>query len=372
MYLVFSTYGTNDMLSWNEFLEKINTDGGLALYRDVPLFNHPPFMIHLLRFWGRLGALANIPLQVSLRGTSVLAGAAATLLLWQLVNAGSIRISRPALVITILSPVTILVAGFHGNTDPLMIFFVILAACLADAGYSPWLAGLSLGMAVNIKLPAILAAPALFFWMPRAKRSALATAASATFLIGSLPWIVTAPQLIAVRVFAYRGLTGMWGITLLPGILAEKLGHPRLFLTAVAVEKVWLLLALVGLARWMNRLPHRPPVFVQCGFIYCFFLAFSPGYGIQYLSWLVIWPLVLGAPACLFWNLTAGAFIFANYAFWAGGFPWYLAESRGITTQPAYLYVLGQICWLVVIWLAYRFWKEVRAGEMPARQAIGG
>src|SRR5689334_963170 len=42
--------------------------------------------------------------------------------------------------------------GLHGNTDPILIFFLLLSIYLIDSQRPPWLAGAALGMAANFKL----------------------------------------------------------------------------------------------------------------------------------------------------------------------------------------------------------------------------
>src|SRR5690349_5844820 len=89
------TLGTNDILSWQSFQAKIYADGGLQLYRDFPLFNHPPFMVHLLAFWGHL----HLPLEVSLRLTSALADVGTAWIMWKLATRECLPISPNALLI---------------------------------------------------------------------------------------------------------------------------------------------------------------------------------------------------------------------------------------------------------------------------------
>ena len=60
-------------------------------------------------------------------------------------------------------PAAILIAGFHGNSDPLMIFFLLATAWSAERGHPPWLMGLFFGAALNIKLLPLFLLPALFF-----------------------------------------------------------------------------------------------------------------------------------------------------------------------------------------------------------------
>ena len=56
-----------------------------------------------------------------------------------------------------------MVSGFHGNTDPVMVMFLVLAAhmCLKER---PILAGLFLALSCQIKIVPLLFVPIFFFF----------------------------------------------------------------------------------------------------------------------------------------------------------------------------------------------------------------
>jgi hypothetical protein len=77
------TYGSTDALIFEGDLAKIRQDGGVVLYRDgirtrwcgqagqraCPSFNHPPFIIHALQWWGTRYRISGLPLRCWLRFT---------------------------------------------------------------------------------------------------------------------------------------------------------------------------------------------------------------------------------------------------------------------------------------------------------------
>ena len=67
-----------------------------------------------------------------------------------------------ALVLFALSPVSLMVAGFHGNTDPVMVMFLVIAAymCLCRR---PILCGIFFALACEVKIVPLLLSPVLFF-----------------------------------------------------------------------------------------------------------------------------------------------------------------------------------------------------------------
>jgi uncharacterized membrane protein len=71
------------------------------------------------------------------------------------------------LLLFAICPTSILISGFHGNTDPVMIFFVLLSIYFIERLSAAWLAGLAFGMALNIKIVPIILIPAIFFYLGR-------------------------------------------------------------------------------------------------------------------------------------------------------------------------------------------------------------
>ena len=68
-----------------------------------------------------------------------------------------------ALALFAVSPVSLMVSGFHGNTDPVMVMFLVLAAymCLRN---KPVLSGLFLALSCQIKIVPLLLVPVFFFF----------------------------------------------------------------------------------------------------------------------------------------------------------------------------------------------------------------
>src|SRR5438067_2256479 len=117
--LMTRTYGTNDVLTWEANLHKIRRDGALALYRDGVLlyhgdrpyfnerFNHPPFMVRAILFWGWLADISRQPLRFWLRFTSSIADIASALLVWRVLRRSQTPLAPLSLVLVILSPVSV-------------------------------------------------------------------------------------------------------------------------------------------------------------------------------------------------------------------------------------------------------------------------
>src|SRR5215212_726857 len=111
--LAVATVGTNDVVTWRAFADNAMLCGGCVYNLPGPYgdpFNHPPFIIHFLKL---IGASSAVWFPLWLRLPAVLADVGTVLLATKLIPGISIRLT----VVLALNPVSILISGFHGNTD---------------------------------------------------------------------------------------------------------------------------------------------------------------------------------------------------------------------------------------------------------------
>src|SRR5689334_14178958 len=81
LWLAFTTVGTNDVRTFELMLGKLEASGVEVLYREgtaaprapVMRMNHPPFVLTLLKSWGRLRTITGLPLGFWMRFTCALA-----------------------------------------------------------------------------------------------------------------------------------------------------------------------------------------------------------------------------------------------------------------------------------------------------------
>ncbi len=225
--LAWCTVGTNDMRTWEADLQVITSEGGPAVYKQlVPIyedgkvahkvvFNHPPLMISVLRVWGWLAEQTGVPFRFWLRATSSLADLGTLALLYLAARSGVWRVGGPALCVLAASPVALFVSGFHGNSDPIMIFLVVGSAFLLERGHHVVGSGLLLGLAMEIKIVPVLLVPAMLLMLPSYRQRVIWCASAAcTALLPALPYSVVALRM-AKNIFGYPSNQGVWGLSYL-------------------------------------------------------------------------------------------------------------------------------------------------------------
>lgn len=343
LVLALFTVGSDDALTWEHDLNALRTTGFAELYRSgvqysspvMPLlppqaFIHPPAVLHGLKSLGMLQDQTGLPLRFWLRSTCALADAATLGLLWRMFG------NRAPLWIVALSPVTILISGFHCNTDPIMMFFLVAAVFFAERGRAGR-AGVAFGLACGVKLMPLIFAPAILLCLPEIRLRLQWLAVSAVVWIAiSLPYLAQEPTLILRTMLGYGSSTGLWGFSLLSTVL----GGNRIYDPAAK----WIAL----LAAAFVPLIVKRRLFAQSGLIAFCFLLLSPGFGLQYLAWTLPWTVLLRRRAVLAYHVVMGMIVLTIYAAvsqnTAAGVYAELLDRRHFPV----LVLMRIVCWLAI------------------------
>ena len=228
LVISYRYFGTLDIIYWHEFLEIIRREASTNIYQGI--FNHPPFMMRVLPAIGALADYTGLPFPFCFRLPVILADAVSVWLVWKITQRDAPGPGTAlAVLLMALAPASIMISGYHGNTDPLMICFVLLAVFLRTTS-AAWLAGMAFGMAMNIKIVPVIFAPMFLLYRYELRKGfAFAAAAAATFAIASLPHLWNDPWTIAQRVFGYGGPWGTWGLPMLLRLGEERLRFEALY-----------------------------------------------------------------------------------------------------------------------------------------------
>ena len=355
--LAIFTYGTNDASMWESSAALIRDTGGRSIYegsvevRDpqgqllhYQIFNHPPFMVRVLAGINVVKAATGIPVRVTIRLLDTAADLGTVLLTAAILRHMFGSIPLLSMLLAVIAPSWIFISGFHANTDPLMVFFLVLAVYLIEVrGQTAW-GMFAFALATGIKVVPIFLLPALLLWFRDWRERFRALLILATFwFVTAMPWLVNTPLAMAGHIFGYRSITGHWGIGVLFNIFygqASVFNNYGLYLLAIVmVTAAWL----------MNRRGARAALFCQFGFLLFLFHLLTPGFGIQYLAWLTPWVTVLPWRVAAAHIAASGAFCAAVYTYWNRGLPWYYANSVTAGTWGAKAGLLGLAAWLTVL-----------------------
>ena len=373
--IAYNTIGTNDAVFFYGFARVLSQHDLEFTYQHSHYFNHPPLTAYYLRGiyalteqrWGQdIGA--HFPFLLRLPG--IIADFLVVLVLLRMAKT-DLHIPIWALVLFALSPVSLMVSGFHGNTDPVMVLLLLCAGwmCLRSR---PVLAGLFFALSCQIKIVPLLFFPAfVFFWLSQGKSRDFLIPVTVTTCLLWLEPLLNFPMLFAKNVLAYGSYWGIWGITYCFRLTGLHQFSRVSFFDLEPVQNVvvtLLKLVIVGAALWIGwRQRHaRGRAFIESlASTWLIFFLFAPGVCPQYLIWLAPFILILSPPFYAGLLFSSSIFLFAFYNITSGGLPWTVALALDESKQPWAAWSL--LPWLVLIGGAIVLWRKNAPGNVDLR-----
>lgn len=350
LWLASTTFGTNDVHYWMEFAAGIRRDGPLGVYEQsgfTAQYNHPPLIGYYLALVGRADLDSNL-FRLLVRLPSCLADLAASWMLFQLVR---VRSSERAAIVTAvaltLSPVAIIVSGFHGNTDPVFISLLLGALRAVDRRRDAT-AGFCLALSISIKIVPVIALPALFIAAGRHGFKAamqFVSAGVAIFVVVWMPALVTHGEAVVDKVIAYRGIPlAEWGV---PELL-RVLGADSAASTYINYAGVPIALISSAVAAFIAvRGDHARAVCLGV----VLFLVLSPAFAMQYLVWPLALGLLLHRRLGAAYAATSSVLALVVYSHWSGAWPgaWYEAHATPFLYVDIPLMFMTWLCLVAVL-----------------------
>jgi len=367
-YLVLFTDGTQDVAIWERHARDVRDHGLIGYYHGDPSANHPPFISETESLFLRAAEATGVPFRIFLRAPFALLDAATAFLLFSLLGACQWRFVAAA--VYWLNPLSIIFSAYHGNTDSAVAFFLLL--CVWFLSEDKLLAAaIALGVSLWIKLPTVLAVPALLFFIPGWRRRVqFLLVAGVVALASYLPGLLQDPAIVWNNVLGYRAQilhttagVPVWGPrVLLFSIIAPAQNWPKQFHGPILffLANGWLFaVASVLLLAWLRRFKRSvPELCATIAGIYIVILALSDGFSFQYFAWsLPFWfffprwffipaiLLVSGYIYFLYWFLCGNPWLIGNWNFTGHPYwPFLIVALR----NAAYLLFCASAIWFVI------------------------
>jgi hypothetical protein len=273
-------YGTGDVQAWETWGKELAA--GLTPYRDQTLYqvSWPPLWLPFPYVTYVISELSPLPFSLLIKFWAIAADLIVTMLLYTFAG----RYGQPAgrtAWLWALNPVSIYTSAVHGQFDPLPMLCALMA--VLHAGRTPeearpGHAGWWLGIGAAFKTWPLFILPALAAPLrPRRRQLRLVFVAVAVFTAALLLPVPFIGKSAALDVFRYRSAAGWWGLTAVAA-LAKRSAEPHLFSLVFygAMAAVALLLA-----------ARRTPALRGALLLLLTFYVTTPGFGPQYLVWIV-------------------------------------------------------------------------------------
>ena len=361
--IAWNTFGAEDVVAFYKFGRALTEHGLEWSYMHDKALNHPP----LVAYYVRLIYVADHVPGLRQNGVSFpfllrLPAIIADLLVVLLLARYRKQLSVPtwSVIMLALSPTSLMVSGFHGNTDPVMVMFLVFAAwmCMREA---PLWCGVLLALSCQIKIIPLLFTPIFIcFWLSRRKAVPFILTFTATMILLWIEPLVRCPVLLVKNVLLYGGFWGCWGITYwlrLTGIrqfsVISYYDLPAAEQIVMAALKILIVLCVLIIA-WRRRELKGNAIFKSLAYGWIVFFVFSPAVAPQYLVWLMPFVLVLSSSIAAYLIAASSMFLFFFYHICSRGFPWYFAASTRASNEMTTPWSLWPwailIAALVVLW----------------------
>jgi hypothetical protein len=355
LWIAATTFGSDDVRYWTQFAAGVRRFGPTGIYGHhfLAQYNHPPLTGWLLSAIDHL-AWTGLSIPLLVRVPACLAdGVTGVLLFLLLARFGDRRTAVPAAVVFLLSPVAVIVSGFHGNTDPVFVMLCLAALHEEKAHRRHLTAGVLLALAISVKIVPIILLPVFVLQIVSdgsRGRWRFLSGGALVFVVLWVPALLSGPAELVHNVLFYAGNgMDMWGLPVV-GILMgvdpiryQALIHASSYLALVAAAVVPVV---IGRRVKGMDLP-------RVGLCMGLFLLLSPAFGMQYL----VWPLAVAFLVSFRWATVyaaaASAFALTVYSLWAHAMPWNWYEVRSFPL-PDFMVALMLPTWLALLTVVLR------------------
>ncbi len=348
LLIAANTQGTNDVFYWRRFAADVHRLGPLGIYttRHALPYNHPPLIGWMLVGINAITSRAQT-FALLIRVPACVGDIVTALLIFEIVRTtGQLRRATTAGLVFAVSPVMMIISGFHGNTDPVFVAFALLAGYLLVVRDLPFVAGVSAAVAISIKLVPIVALPAIA--VAAARDRARVVRLLCGFLAIAVPvWLpamVTQWKGLKHNVFDYKGTNpkdSQWGIVQL-----ARDAHLHGLVDFVTGQGRFLILAAAAAIPALIVRRHREVLPSAIALSLALFLSLSPTFGMQYLVWAAAGVLIVDLRAGVAYHVTAGLLLLIVYNRWNGGFPWDRAAASPLLSSEV---ALAMLVWAVLV-----------------------
>jgi hypothetical protein len=272
-------YGSDDVLNWQHVAQNIG-----AKYDPYAagLLNWPPLWPWVIRLDAKIGSTFGLTWHFAVKLGPIVADSLIGVVLYGAARADG-RATREAVKAAlwyVLNPVPIFTVALHGQFDSLPALFALLAVVSATHRPGGIASGFWVGLGAFAKTWPVILLPGLLLRGPWARRGWVAYLAVAPvlFSVGAALYLVN-PDEISRTVLHYDSAAGWWGLT---SWTAWGLHGPFDWLSQHGAIVLYLALIVVWLACYRRATQGQ----LACAMILTF-LVFTPGFGLQYLLWVV-------------------------------------------------------------------------------------
>jgi len=314
LYLVSA--GSRDIVTWRHFAELLEEGGFKYAYEADPLLNHPPLAVLYSWVALKLSEFLGISFQYLFKFLPFIADIGSAMLIGGIYRSRGQGFIKGFALYALFIP-AIIISSFHGNTDTLCLFFLVLSGYFFEIKKNTKLSAVALAAAINVKIIPILLVP-LFFSLLKRREDFVRF--FAWLAIGAMPFIVTGSVVGSAfwrNIFAYRTMFEVWGVNFLLfyGLLpfevpiTDSIAFSQIY-SGIATKLIVGSILLLAAIQFRKQ---RFDIFSLMALGVSLFLIFAQGFGIQYIVYVCPLILLLRLRFAQLFHLVAGTFCILCY-----------------------------------------------------------
>lgn len=366
LFISYHVFGTNDITYTVLFADVIDKFGALKIYNMVRIFNHPPLIAWILKFLVFLEVKTSLGFPFLYRSMSIIADFLSVFMIWKLLEIYRRPYRVLICVICAVNPINFFVSSFHGNTDPLFIFLLLCAMYFVEVR-KVVLAGLFFALSASIKVVPLMMAPVFFYYLStRRERFHFFATAMSFLLLTFIPFLMYDSFSFIRNIFFHSGLKGIWGLGRIfksisdygwLGLETRELFF-NIFQLHIFFAPMLIVLGVTFFSYFFMR-QKRLNLLEGVFFVFVFFLSVTAGFGVQYLSWLSLFAVIVFPFLGSFYVFLGGFFLFRVYMYWSGGKQPYYANSDVVGQWIGFEKTLDFILWFIVVVMLIKFFVRL-------------
>ena len=274
-------------------------------------------------------------------------------------------------VFFLLNPISIVISSAHGQIDSITALLVIVSLFLLTFSSKKshiYLSALILGIAITFKPNPVMLIPVfLMFKKVAIKQKIIYLMLALTPLtVSMIPFVVSNPQQILVRLITYSGVGDISYAAILRGIWYQINAQTNLPLNNELLNASKLIFGagVVSLTLIFAGSKHLAKPSLA---IYLLFLSFYFGIGSQYLVWVIPLAVLQRDRSVFLYTLFGGVALLGFYLFFGPDILLgQLSSMAPFQTKYIYLYFLGNLMlWIFSLWWLIRIVKDFVKSSFP-------
>jgi len=370
LFIATQFFGTFDMKMWYLVSETIGDDitknfyepyKGVIVFKDTELsWPYSPIWAFTNYFMNKLSQLIHISLSILIKIPIIIFNMLVAYLLYKIVrrnNKGKKEIFR-VVASFLYNPIIIFVTAYGAQFGIIAIYFLLLYYYFSNSAKNSF-THLIYGFSIAVKQVTVFPLIFLLLRQKGIKKITFFAMTSFPFIVIILPYFIDAWKPVVHNTFLYSGIWAIWGYTRWIQHFTTLFGlydlQTLLYLTVPKIMTIVLFGLMLYYFNKFKKISMLEGILIS----YLFFLILTPGFGTQYLVWIL--PFAVLFKNYYYYVYSVIGSLVAFFFYYGHG----MGDNLFFREIIAYS-LFGPILWLFCIYWLWRIHKEIKLRHAKA------